>query len=75
MFDPPFYDNYFFLIPPFSQLFLLDPPRFHQPPPPCELKNDNSLKTLLQIKARLDASEEKLLQILRLPANRKVAAN
>ena len=32
MFDPPFYDIIFFLIPLFSQLFLLDPPRFHQHP-------------------------------------------
>ena len=37
---PPFYDIIFFLIPLFSQLFLLNPPRFHQPP--RELKNDNS---------------------------------
>ena len=44
MFDPPFYDIIFFLIPLFSELYLLDPLRFHQPPPPPrELKNDTSL--------------------------------
>ena len=44
MFDPPFYDIIFFLIPLFSQLFLLDPPvSTSRPPPPRELKNDNSL--------------------------------
>ena len=34
MFDPPFYEIIFFLIPLFSQLFLLDPPPFPPAPPP-----------------------------------------
>ena len=33
MFDPPFYDIIFFLIPLFSQLFLLDPPPVSTSPP------------------------------------------
>ena len=39
MFNPPFYDNYFFLIPLFSQLFYSIPPF---PPVPLWAKKDNS---------------------------------
>ena len=44
MFDPPFYDIIFFLIPPFLVNYIyLIPPFPPAPPPPRELKNDNSL--------------------------------
>ena len=46
MFDPPFYDIIFFLIPLFSQLFLLDPPRFHQPSLWAKNENSTSLNTI-----------------------------
>ena len=42
MFDPPFYDIIFSWSPFFVNYFY-SIPRFHQPSPPRELKNDNSL--------------------------------
>ena len=43
MFDPPFYDIIFFLIPLLVNYFYLIPPFPPAPPPPRELKNDSSL--------------------------------
>ena len=43
MFDPPFYDIIFFLIPFLVNYFYSIPPVSTSPPPPRELKNDNSL--------------------------------
>ena len=55
LFDPPFYDIIFFLIPLFSQLFLLDPPRFHQPSPPWA-KKDNSLKDCQKLRTEFKST-------------------
>ena len=83
MFDPPFYDiifldppflvNYFYSIPPFSQLFLLDspvsnsplfPPAPPFPQPPRELKNDNSITIGLTIFLKIVSLEYQSFQYI-----------
>ena len=47
LFDPPFYDNYFFLDPPFQSIILTRSPPVSTSPP-REVKNDNSLNFRLK---------------------------